>query len=255
MSDKFSVTIPAQPVDAAAVAQAITADGFVCLPGALPAEVLQRARDHVRARLAVHGEKFFSIIRPGEEAGSPFAEIAHAPGIVALLEAVGRELCPRATFDKDVFNVLRIIAGSRGGDGSCQFHYDSSVVTMVVPLFIPEGEPAASGELLAMPAHRPYRRSVLTNVAEKIVVQNRWAWQRTERHARAILDQTMQRLTPGNLYLFEGYRTLHGNLPCAPGSLRATMLLHHGDPHGDSALLRAIRAMRQRVEARRRVRA
>ncbi|PKB25051.1 hypothetical protein B0I00_0232 [Novosphingobium kunmingense] len=247
-----AANIPAIPVDADATAAQLQRDGFVRLEQAVPGEWLERARGHVRAHLERHGEKFFSLVDPAADASSPLAEIAHAPGVVALLEQVGRRLKPNATFDLSVYNVLRVIAGPRGGDGSCQFHYDASVVTMLVPLFIPEGEPGAAGELLTFPAHRPYRRSVLGNLAEKALTQNRWAWRRTEAKARANLTAHMQVLKPGDLYLFEGYRTLHGNLPCAPGSLRATLLLHHGDPHGDSALLRAVRAGRRLIEARRR---
>jgi hypothetical protein len=46
-------------------------------------------------------------------------------------------------------------------------------------------------------------------------------------------------ITIGNVYLFWGYRGLHGNMPCESGALRATLLLHFGRPHGSSGALTA----------------
>ncbi|MCW1381420.1 hypothetical protein OLX02_01155 [Novosphingobium sp. KCTC 2891] len=255
MTSESAIRLPSPAEIAPDVARQLDRDGFVCLQDAVAPEWVERARAYVRRHLAANGDKFFSIIRPADEAGSPFDELVHDPKIVGLLEGVGRIACPQATFDDEVYNVLRVIAGPKGTDGSCEFHYDATVVTMLVPIFMPEGEPHNSGELLTFPNKRPYRGSVLTNLAEKALVQNKWAWDRTEQEARANLSQHMQLLHPGNLYLFWGYRTLHGNLPCAPNSLRTTLLLHHGDPHGGNALLKAVRSGRKVVENWRRTRA
>ncbi len=45
---------------------------------------------------------------------------------------------------------------------------------------------------------------------------------------------------PGNLYLFSGYRSLHANDECDPAMLRATILLHFGNPHHESLMARAL---------------
>jgi hypothetical protein len=234
------------------VSSAVRTDQVLAGPPDPVSEWLEQAKTRVRDYIAENGEKYFSIIRPSNEEGSPFERFARAPEVKDLLEQVASTLRPDAGFDSEVYNVLRIIAGPSGSDGACQFHYDATVLTMLVPLFIPEGEPTASGELVTFPAHRPYRRFVLTNLLDKAFWQNAWAWRRTERRVRANLAQHVQRLKPGNIYLFEGYRTLHGNLPCAPNSLRATMLLHHGDPHDGSTVLGAILSGRKLIETRRR---
>ena len=62
----------------------------------------------------------------------------------------------------------------------------------------------------------------------------------------------VKQLKVGNIYLFWGYRTLHGNLPCGVDALRTTLLLHLGDPHGNALATRVIRSLRARIEARRR---
>jgi hypothetical protein len=45
------------------------------------------------------------------------------------------------------------------------------------------------------------------------------------------------KLEPGNAYLFWGYRAFHATLPCAPGALRATLMLHYGELHSGDHLL------------------
>jgi hypothetical protein len=62
-------------------------------------------------------------------------------------------------------------------------------------------------------------------------------------------------MQPGDLYFFWGYQSLHGNEPCYASSVRATALFHFADPHENSALTRAIQAMRRRHESKIRERA
>lgn len=57
---------------------------------------------------------------------------------------------------------------------------------------------------------------------------------------RGWLRPVRLKLIPGNLYLFWGYCSLHANDECHPDLLRATALLHFGNPHHDSALARLL---------------
>lgn len=235
------------------VADLLDRDGFVCLEGAVDPLWLERARAAVRGHLAEHGEKYFSIVRPGDEPGSPAEELVNDPVVELLLRGVTQAALPQdaGLVGEGVYNVLRIIAGRDGASGSLGFHYDASVVTMLVPLFIPHNAPGSSGELVVFPNARPFRKSVAINLVEKVVTQNwlyrRWVtsrfWRNPEKFTRI--------LEPGNAYLFWGYRTFHGNLSCAANSLRATMLLHYGNPHGNDPILKAVRSTRKAVERRR----
>jgi hypothetical protein len=255
MSSDRALRLHAPSAIVSDIARRLDADGFVCLEGAVSLDWVARAQEHVRQHLERNGRKYFSIIRPSSLAGSPFDELVRDPATADLLEGLAGIGCPRATFDREVYNVLRVVAGPDGADGSHEFHYDATVVTMLVPIFLPAGSPLDSGGLLTFANRRPYRSSMLVNVAEKAMVQNRWGRRRVARAAHADLPAHLQVMEPGNLYLFWGYRTLHGNLPCAPDAVRATLLLHHGDPHGSSPLLRAIRAVRKAAVDRRRERA
>jgi hypothetical protein len=43
-------------------------------------------------------------------------------------------------------------------------------------------------------------------------------------------------MTPGDLYFFWGYRSVHTNAPCDADKVRATALFHYVDPHRESRL-------------------
>lgn len=236
-------------VSAGAIADELDRSGFVCIEDAVTPEWLERARSHVRTLLAAHGERFFSVLRPADEAGSPADEVAHDPNIQQLLRDVTARIYPEGLAEfEDVYNVLRIVAGPKTESGSLEFHYDASVVTVLVPIFMPDAGSMRSGELVTFPNQRPFRKSVGVNLVEKALVQNRWFRRRAIRRFRKSPDTFMRVLRPGNIYLFWGYRTFHGNLACEPHTLRATLLLHYGNPHGNSLALRTIRFGRRVVE-------
>jgi hypothetical protein len=116
---------------------------------------------------------------------------------------------------------------------------------MLVPIFTPL-EGAQRGDLLMFPNLRKVRGSVLFNIVEKALLQNKlsrrllsWCIQ------RHWLKPTTLRIVPGNVYLFWGYRSLHANEPCSPQFRRATALLHYGDPHAGSLATRLILKLNQ----------
>jgi hypothetical protein len=51
-------------------------------------------------------------------------------------------------------------------------------------------------------------------------------------------------MKPGNIYFFWGYRSIHANEPCDPNQIRATALLHFGDPYKASQARTFLRRVR-----------
>jgi hypothetical protein len=94
----------------------------------------------------------------------------------------------------------------------------SALRMMVVPIFMPDAERGNSGELVGLFNKRPFRRFVLANIIDKVVGQSRFYRRRIPRR----LDRTdylqVVDMEVGNLYLFWGYHSLHGNMPYALGS-------------------------------------
>lgn len=234
----------------------IEKNGLCCLENALPKDLLDTCRAEVNKQIKIHGEKYFSLIQPYKESGSGFSALGNDMEFRSLLE----KLCTRAagyaaSEGYDLYNVLRVIAGPNGKAESLKFHYDASVVTALVPLYIPPGLPHECGDLVVAANTRGIRKSSLLNVAEKIVIQNPLSY----KIASKILlqdertSESIRHLVPGNIYLFWGYRTLHANLPVASNMLRSTLIFHFGDPHKNSNLTKLIlkiRKIRQKLEVR-----
>jgi hypothetical protein len=232
-----------------AIARELDTTGVVCIKGAVPPELLTQWRSQLQTYLANQGLRYFSIIQPWKEPNSAFSSLATDEGFRSLLTGLTALGNPGVNVDDAVYNVLRVIAGPDGTDHSLQFHFDASVITVLIPLEIPEGRPEESGDLIAYPNMRPIRKNAAMNVVEKLLVQNPWRRRiLSERIKNRKDDSNIVKLIPGNVYLFWGYRTLHANLGCKPNSLRATLLFHHGDPHAGSLATRAIKWARRMRE-------
>jgi hypothetical protein len=220
------------------IAAQLDETGVVCLENAVPREWIRQARAEVDDRLSVHGLHDHFVRSPQTEAHSAAGDFINSPSVLSLLTDVVRARFPYGPAELELTgSALRIIAGPRGEGDAYWFHYDASVVTMVVPIILPEAEPGNSGELVGLFNKRPFRRFVLANVIDKAVGQSGFYRGRILRRIdrRGYVQKVDMEV--GNLYLFWGYRSLHGNMPCESGAVRATLLLHFGRPHGSSEAL------------------
>ncbi len=230
------------------LARQLDTTGFVCLENVVTQNWLTQARDDVRGRLAKFGETDFCIINSGHEPNSPASEFVADRTVNALMHELAHSRCPWGVSPgEEIYTVLRVLAGPERAASSNAFHYDAAVVTMLVPLFIPDAGQGESGELVVLPNRRPFRRSSVVNLAEKVLTQNSFYRDRITKQVNAAPDKYFVTMKPGNVYLFWGYRTFHGNLHCAPDTVRATLLLHLGNPHANSALLGTVRKFRRLI--------
>lgn len=230
------------------VAHKLDLTGFVCLENVVSPGWLEEARQSVNSSLAAYGEYDFCVIRPSNEKGSPAHRFVTDRAVRAIFERLASARCPqRVTQNEEIYSVLRVLAGPEREASSFRFHYDAAIVTMLVPLVIPIAGAGKSGELVVFPNRRPFRGSAMFNIFEKVLVQNQFYRKRIMREFNKASEKYSVQLTPGNLYLFWGYRTFHGNLPCAPNTVRATLLLHYGNPHGRHPALIAAKYLRRMV--------
>ncbi|HEX4559919.1 MAG TPA: hypothetical protein VH166_12195 [Mycobacterium sp.] len=226
--------------DPLTIADQLDEAGVVCVENAVPAEWLAQARAGVVDHLLTHGEHDYCIPLPQGEHLSAADAFANSPSVQSLLGEIVRARFPDSPEGLEFAESgLRIIAGPQSTGEAFYFHYDASIVTMVVPIFMPDAERGNSGEFMGLFNKRPFRRLVVTNIVDKIIRQNRFY----RRFLIGKLDRTdyLHRvdMEVGNVYLFWGYRSLHGNMPCEPGALRATLIVHLGRPHGSSQALTA----------------
>ncbi len=231
----------AMDTSAAAQAADIDRNGFAVIEHYISPEELDRARAYVELQAASRGGEYFCI--HGFEAlqDSLAGSLALAAPFKERLSELyriqaGRE--PVAT--EQIFPVIRCLQGRSGLKQSHFYHFDATAVTALLPLIIPtEGEHC--GDLLIFPNLRRIRFNALRNVIEKAILHNTVSQKLVALAVRrGWLKPIRLKLVPGNLYLFSGYRSLHANDECDPAMLRATILLHFGNPHHESLMARAL---------------
>jgi hypothetical protein len=226
--------------------------GVVCLENAVSAQWLAQARAAVENWLTAHGEDNHFISSPRGAEHQAVADFIASRSVHTLLNEVVRARFPDGSVDAELTDsTLRIIAGPRSEGYASRFHYDAGVVTMCVPIILPDSGPGTSGELVGFFNNRPFRRSVVVNIVEKFIIQTGFYRSRIQRRLGRNDDAQIVDMEVGNLYLFWGYRSLHGNLPCQPGAVRATLLLHFGRPHTSGGVLSAAVRLEQTLRGRR----
>lgn len=223
--------------------------GAVCITGLIQQKWLDWARADVVSRLKRGNQSSQYVFNPAAVSGSAAHHLADDQSVRELLTGLAAaRVRPTADPHAAIDSALNILAGPSQDRRTPSFHYDAHTVTMVVPLFMPDPDEDLTGQLVMFPNQRPFRPSVLVNIVEKALTQNRLQSARALRRVRQDGDDHILEMQPGNAYLFWGYRTYHGTLPSASNELRATLLLHCGAPHGDSRLLAAAKWVRRRIK-------
>ena len=232
----FSAALARFASSADEIAAHVERSGSACLQRVVSDEWIACALAEARR----HGSRAdYEVIVDDLESRPSSAAYAFAndPAVRSLLRNVTRAAAPELdTRAHPARTSFRVIFGEDPLGRPPNFHYDRSVVTMVVPLLVPAGEPGRSGELILAPNNRPFRRSALANVVEKAIVQTGPFRRRFVRRLAA--STVTVPLSAGNAYLFWGYRSYHTTLPCPPNSERVTLVMHFGEVHGSSRLLR-----------------
>jgi hypothetical protein len=251
---------PALPLDAAkldhfrrwadVIACEIDEGGVACLDAVVTDEWLAQARSQIASRFSMRGvhELVAEKLAAGQDS---FARgVVTDEGLHALMRAVAMAACPELSADgQAVEDVLRLVNGPAPAHKPLGFHYDRSVVTVVLPIHMPEGQPGEAGELILFANPRPYRRFAVTNVLEKLFKQNDVFRRGFVRRAFSKGDVTVVAMKPGNAYLFWGYRSFHATLPCPADTMRATLILHYGSVHQGSALLAKSKTVCRKLRA------
>ena len=138
------------------------------------------------------------------------------------------------------YQVLRCLSGKTGDKESFIFHYDSYVLTALIPVIIPtEGK---RGDLIMFPNTRKFRKTYFRNLIDKVLLDNKLTQVILKKFTTSgRLQATKVPLRPGNVYFLWGCRSIHANESCDPEKIRATAIFHYVDPHDSSWLRGAIR--------------
>ena len=225
-------------------------EGYARIAKFFPDEMVGEARQFVTGELEKPCARIFLLYRARSGARlhpRGYRRLGHVRNLLARVYERGTG---KQRPESGVYQVLRVLSGRSGLKEAFQFHYDAYVVTALMPIAIPTGPGEKRGDLMIYPKLRGIRSNVVVNLVEKILLQNKLA-RRIARSAfmQRILKAKVLRMEPGDIYLFWGYQSLHGNEPCFPTSTRATALFHFADPHEESPVVTRHPALAQPARA------
>ena len=145
---------------------------------------------------------------------------------------------------RDIYTVLRVIKNERIQKESYQFHFDAHLFTVLVPIVIPKTKNSNNGHLFISPNLRKINKSIILNIFQKIFYQTLLKKLLGYKKLIETLNFKKIILKPGSIFLFNGFRNLHGNADIAKGDLRATLLIHFYDVFEKSQLVKLNRKLR-----------
>jgi len=150
--------------------------------------------------------------------------------------------------NEKIYRVLRYIKGEQSEEESFKFHFDAHHYTILIPIHIPNRDGHDNGDLLIIPNLRKLHKNIFINVLQKLFYQSSFY--------RSFLKNNLRKKTKklqlktGNIYIINGFRSLHGNLNIHNEDQRATILLHFKDVIKDSKLIKINRFMKQFIESK-----
>lgn len=214
--------------------------GYAVLPDYITAAELEHLRHFVRERVAAAGNSYTMLSGPAPVADTVLGHMAASQSLRRVCMRLYEMATGRPASNEPYYQILRCLTGRSGRQHSMVFHFDSYVLTVLLPIEVPAGND--SGELIVLPNVRGIRGWYARNLLDKVLLDNPF----TQRILRARAKSRPERfvripMVPGNLYFFWGYRSIHTNAPCDPDKIRATALFHYADPHADSVLKKRLR--------------
>jgi hypothetical protein len=222
--------------------ETINRKGYAVLPNWASNEELAQLRALVDTTVAEAGNNYVALSGRQAVKGTLLHDWGTSPVFIDLCKRVVTAATGRQSEEPGLHQVLRCLTGAGGRRESLIFHYDSYVLTTIMPVCLPEK--GAKGDLLMLPNKRPLRSHYTRNLLDKVLVDNRWVQDRLAKgYAAKATRFTQVPMNPGDMYLFWGYRSLHTNLPGDPEGVRATAVFHYDNVHGSSSLASRVRQM------------
>lgn len=213
----------------------IETSGFCCIPNYIQPKDLEQMQEFVSHAVAASQNEY--IVFKGSEpvSGTGIAELAASSEFQGIFSRLYTLALKRPSPQVEFYQILRCLTGKGAAQNSLIFHYDSYLITGLIPVTIPKS--GMRGDFLLFANTRKVRSYYARNLLDKILLDNKLTQAVLRRRARS-KDRSLTRIEmiPGNLYLFWGYRSIHTNEPCDPDAVRATALFHFADPHSNSTL-------------------
>lgn len=223
----------------AAIVYDIENTGFGVAANCIDEADLQDLHQIIDRRVAAQHGEYLALTGVENLTGTGLDELGRSPNFVAMCQKIYERGTGQPAPDSRFYQVLRCLAGESGKRHAFFFHFDSYVLTVVMPVIMPVG--GQSGDLLIVPNIRGLRRSYLRNLFDKLLLDNQLTQIVLRRLACSGTGWIKKvPMKPGNLYFFWGCRSIHANEPCDADKIRATAIFHYVDPHAASWLRGAL---------------
>ncbi|MEI4471061.1 hypothetical protein [Frigidibacter sp. MR17.24] len=222
------------------IADQINRNGYAVIHDFVNPADLATAQDFIRAAVKANGGEYTGFKGTDQLQDIFLGHLPEDPGFVSLCRSIYESGTGTPAPDEGFYQILRCLSGAGAKNHSMRFHFDSYVLTALIPVIVPDhGNP---GRLIIHPNTRDIRKTYMRNLVDKTLSDNALS-QRLLGLAYRLGTRRMLRLAlqPGSIYFFWGYRSLHTNEPCDADAIRATALFHYVDPHSDSQMKQKLR--------------
>ncbi len=220
--------------------------GYGVAENCISLDALADLRRYVHDSVSKTGGEYVAFSGPDAMRGTFLQDLAASPNFQTLCREIYSSGVQKPAPPVSFYQLVRCLAGKTGEQNAWFFHYDSYVLTILVPVLIPtEGQP---GDLIMFPNKRPVRKTYIGNLIDKLFLHNRLTQNRLRQGVLSgRLTPERIKMQPGNAYFFWGCRSIHTNEPCDPDKIRATALFHYVDPYADSWLRKTSLRLRNRI--------
>ena len=149
----------------------INRHGYGTLSNYVQEEELEPVRAIAHAAVRVSGGEYVCFTGPDALAGTVLGQLPQSAAFKDLCRRLYELGANETAPEVDFYQIFRCLQGTTGQSHSYRFHYDSYVLTALLPVEIPEK--GLRGDLLVIPSTRRIRRRYLSNVLDKLIVDNK----------------------------------------------------------------------------------
>jgi len=223
----------------------INKKGYHCIENFINQDNLEVLRKFVNQKLEENNYQYF-FLTSESDSNNLLNDEKFFEGTESLLKNITRSFNYKIRENEKLYKVLRVISGEKSKKVSLDFHFDAHLLTLLIPIYIPNREKSDNGNLIIIKNLRILTKSLLKNIFQKIFFQSNFF--KKFFIQKNIIKKEILNLNPGNVYIFNGFRTLHANMNIHPKDILATILVHYYDIFKSSFLVDLNRKMRIKKE-------
>ncbi len=232
-------------IDTNQIKKIIGEDGFYCLKDYINNEELTILREFVDSKIKENNNQYFFLTSENSQK-TLLNNDNFFQKIETLLKKITTEYNYLNRENENLYKVLRVVTGKKSKKVSLDFHFDAHLLTLLIPIYIPNRINSDNGNLVIIKNLRNITKNIFKNVLQKLFYQSKF-------YKKFFINKNLSKtetlyLKPGNAYIFNGFRTLHANHNVDPRDIRATILVHYYDIFKDSFLVKKNREMRIKKE-------